>query len=319
MTDSDSSGDECSLQKCRKPAFVFYRNREDWKDVVPIPQNDGPNPVVAINYSDKFKDVYDYLRAVIAKQEKSERALGLTEDALNLNPANYSVWQYRREILKHLKVDLRKELAFSANMIHIHPKNYQVWYHRKAIVEMLGDPSCEFELTRNDLEYDSKNYHAWQHRQWVIQTFGLYDAEMELCNNLIAADVRNNSAWNHRYFVVNNTTGFTPEVIVREVDYTLEQISKAIQNESAWNYLRGVLEKSQDGVAGNRKVNTFCENLIRSNDISTQLLVFLIDVNMARAKSDSLAAEKVKELCAMLANDVDPIRKKYWNYLAQTV
>lgn len=51
--------------------------------------------VTEICYFCLVRDVYDYFRAVLKMNEKSERVLELTVDALALNPANYTVWQYR--------------------------------------------------------------------------------------------------------------------------------------------------------------------------------------------------------------------------------
>lgn len=33
--------------------WIFYRDREEWKDVKPVPQDDGDVPIVAIAYSDR--------------------------------------------------------------------------------------------------------------------------------------------------------------------------------------------------------------------------------------------------------------------------
>lgn len=112
-------------------------------------------------------------------------------------------------------------------------------HHRRVLVEWLGDPSHELRLTEIVLAQDAKNYHAWQHRQWVLDTFKLFDQEMVFVERLLEEDLRNNSAWNQRYFVVSKTTGFTEEVINRELKFATDSLKKVCGNESAWNYLRG--------------------------------------------------------------------------------
>lgn len=51
----------------------------------------------------------------------------------------------------------------------------------------------------------------------LLQTFSLWGDELGYVDSLIQDDLRNNSAWNQRYFVVSNTTGFSDDVIRKEV------------------------------------------------------------------------------------------------------
>lgn len=70
---------------------------EEWRDIVPIPQDEGgPNPLAAIAYTESYSEAMSYLRAVMAEDEKSERALSLTERIIDMNPAHYTVWYVLR-------------------------------------------------------------------------------------------------------------------------------------------------------------------------------------------------------------------------------
>ena len=91
-------------------AYVPYGDRPEWSDVVPLEQPDSANPVVRIAYPEAYVDTMNYFRAVYASGEVSERALALTESAIALNGANYTVWHRRWELVKALGADLDAEL-----------------------------------------------------------------------------------------------------------------------------------------------------------------------------------------------------------------
>ncbi|XP_020607219.1 LOW QUALITY PROTEIN: protein farnesyltransferase/geranylgeranyltransferase type-1 subunit alpha-like [Orbicella faveolata] len=270
---AESSGDEdyCEVD------FVFYRDREEWKDVTPIEQDDGPS-------------------------------------------ANYTVWHFRRVLLKSLNKDLQQELQYVSQVIKDQPKNYQVWYHRKVIVEWLKDPSEELQFTADILQLDAKNYHAWQHRQWVIKEFSLWEKELDYVDKLLTEDLRNNSAWNQRYFVISETTGFIEDIVHREVRLTVDLIKKVPNNESAWNYLKGVLLQTGLSKYPGLK-NTLLE--MYSNGIdSPYLMSTLIDIyeeELERGLTDSNCLEQALELCHKLATDVDLIRREYWHYISRSL
>ena len=73
-----------------------YASDLEWASIQPIPLNDGSEsgamPLASIAYSDDYLEATSYLRAVMAANEMSERALKLTEDIISMNPAHYTVW-----------------------------------------------------------------------------------------------------------------------------------------------------------------------------------------------------------------------------------
>jgi len=153
------------------------------------------------------------LRAVVAADEVSDRALRMTGSAIGTNPTFYTAWQHRRRCLLATGADLTAELALTTKWGGPNPKNFQLWQHRRALCAEIGPSAAagELALTAEVFEADAKNYHAWSHRRWVLQSLVL-DAEgkdwaqtakeeLEWVDGLLESDVRNNSAWTHRWFV----------------------------------------------------------------------------------------------------------------------
>jgi protein farnesyltransferase/geranylgeranyltransferase type-1 subunit alpha len=171
---------------------------------------------------------------------------------------------------------------------------------------------------------DAKNYHVWSYRQWLVRHFSLWDSELPYLEKLLQEDVRNNSAWNHRWFVVfgrydtPNTgsdraatgQGLDPEVIKREIDYTKSSILLAPQNQSPWNYLRGVLKRQGRGLGDLKGFAQQFADLDKEDEVrSSHALDFLADL-YAEQKEQQQAGKALE----LLARRYDPIRKNYWNY-----
>ncbi|ORY92535.1 hypothetical protein BCR35DRAFT_285887 [Leucosporidium creatinivorum] len=265
-----------SASAAQEDSYLPFSQRPGWEDLQPIPQADAPNALVPIAYTEHYRDAMDTFRALVAKGEKSPRAIEVTEQLIRMNPGHYSIWAYRAETLLATNADLSKELDLMDELVKEHIKSYQVWQHRRTIVTSLQSSTRELPFTTRALSFDSKNYHTWAYRQWVLCHFfssqttpaplserkatssaeedgdekkrkSVWQEELEYTRELLEKDVRNNSAWNHRFFVVFESGeggGEEKEVVEREIRYTKTLLSLAPNNPSAWNYLRGILSHS---------------------------------------------------------------------------
>lgn len=74
-----------------------YASSPEWASIQPIPLDNGSRdndiiPLATIAYPEDYLEATSYLRAVMAANEMSERALKLTGDIIAMNPAHYTVW-----------------------------------------------------------------------------------------------------------------------------------------------------------------------------------------------------------------------------------
>lgn len=321
----DDDDDDSSTTRSSSPDYISYRTRPEWADVEPISIKTQTS-IMDIKYTARYEEAFSYFRAMLVRDELSERSLELTADCIELQRSNFSVWYFRRRILRKLSHHLDGELAFVKKVIENEPKNYQVWHHRKTIVEWLQDGSQDKQLTASVLSVDNKNYHAWQHRQWLIKEFGLWDNELEFTDAQIAMDVRNNSAWNHRYYVIKETRRYEDSKwIEEEFRHVHKRIEQSPNNESSWSYLRGLLVLTFNSLTSHIETIDFCERLKNEKNCrSPHLLAFILDIIQEQLTKKSVQVDKGKlkskanELCQTLS-ETDQVRSCYWNYIGLKV
>lgn len=282
-----------------------------------------------------------YLRAVMAVEECSPRCLRLTEHVIAMNPAHYTVWLYRFKIISALHQSIPEEIQWLNEVAMTHLKNYQIWHHRQLLMDhyypvIASDVEAVKKLGRSEMDFiatilaeDTKNYHVWSYRQYLVGKLGLWTPnELGSTQSMIEDDVRNNSAWSHRFFLVFSdpqvSTGDLPptahdpkvadSIIDREVAYAKEKILMAPQNQSGWNYLRGVMAKGGRSLAA---VQDFASQFVSGlgEDSETVQSSHALDL-LAEAYREKGDQAKARLCLQRLWEKWDPVREGYWKYRA---
>jgi protein farnesyltransferase/geranylgeranyltransferase type-1 subunit alpha len=229
---------------------------------------------------------------------------------------------YRAKIIlstptSELPATLLTELEFLNPLSLKHLKNYQIWQHRQTIITALGQWQQDPPFLEKMLALDAKNYHVWSYRQWMVNHFNLWDEKVEsdYVEKLLDEDVRNNSAWNHRWFLMfgrleGNAELAKKEVVKREWDWAMEKIEKAPQNESAWNYIRGLLNKGEG--AGKIEIHEAIE-AVKPYGETTVRSSYALDV-LAMLYAEAGQTQEACDALDKLAEKYDPIRSGYWMY-----
>ena len=173
---------------------------------------------------------------------------------------------------------------------------------------------------------DAKNYHVWSYRQYLVRKLNMWnEAELSSIEALLREDVRNNSAWSHRFFLVfSNPEYSTPEspatshdpripsaIVDRELSFAQAATYEAPQNQSPWNYIRGVLRKAGRPLSSLKDFAREFVDLREEGEVvrSSHALDFLADVWTEEGRRDD--ADRALRL---LGNRYDRVRRGYWEW-----
>lgn len=198
------------------------------------------------------------------------------------------------------------DFTYTEQLATENAKNYQIWHHRQWLVTITKDPSRELQFTADLINLDSKNYHAWSYRQWVVKTFNFFDKELAYLDELLAQDLRNNSAWNMRHFVFTHAPHCTS--LENEISVAWHWISKSPNNQSPWNYLKGLFAKRN--YSDHPDVESKCTEALTKYPVCPNPYFLLIDI--LERKNTAEALQLAQTYCDKLAANLDTVHKKFW-------
>jgi len=301
-------------------------------------------------YADAYVDAVAALERAIARRARARGDCGTTSDwtpkdgadaaarVLDTCGAHYTAWAFRMRCVEDAvdasegtakAATLRDELAFAEAQTAKNPKNYQVWNHARMVLDRADSVGCmgdvrarAFEHANAALMLDGKNIHAWSHRAWLVERCDAWEDEMAFTEKMLKDDWMNNSAWNARFqCVAVSVERGDVNALEREAAFATTSLGGDDDNESAWNYLRGLCTIAER------------DERVVPRDVAARVVARAVDAARAAAVSapsrhaalllaDRVAAEAVRDADIDRAASaesifrnlvtIDPLRGNYY-------
>lgn len=227
-----------------------------------------------------------------------ENKYTVVQRALEANPDEYTLWSFRREVLKAkcqsfsvIDDEWKSELALTTRALQRHPKAYPAWQHRlwlladelvtAKISKALWESSLKEEqmLSVLMLSKDGRNFHGWAHRMCVraiveskspTERPSILKKEVAFVESKINDDFANYSAWHHRSVLLPQIHTHGPDAfLANELQFVRQAFYTEPDVQSAWFYhrwlLAGAPARGRKAVVVDRLLEeelTACEELL---------------------------------------------------------
>ncbi|PWY87670.1 geranylgeranyl transferase type II alpha subunit [Aspergillus heteromorphus CBS 117.55] len=185
---------------------------------------------------EKYRELDQSVRDKVAAQQYTPETLQKITELLTSNPEYYTVWNYRRQVLRsefsraasagseeatggQIATLIKDDLMFLIPLLRSFPKCYWIWNYRTWLLDeakrLLPVPTArkfwqeELALVGKMLSLDSRNFHGWGYRLFVVETLrelrseeleekDMTRTEFEYAKKMIGANLSNFSAWHYR-------------------------------------------------------------------------------------------------------------------------
>lgn len=168
------------------------------------------------------------------QSEYSSDTLEKLSQLLTRNPEYYTVWNYRRRVLRHqfsatisnhdqLAALIKSDLQFLVPLLRSFPKCYWIWSYRLWLLDEARRllPLAvarkfwqdELALVGKMLSLDGRNFHGWGYRRGVVNSLetlndgegtrkSMAKEEFDYARKMVSSNLSNFSAWHYRTVLI---------------------------------------------------------------------------------------------------------------------